>query len=96
MEDFWMQIPPRSIIDEFIAGDGTATNPGEGRPASHLRKQRSRSILTGTELCPRVKFTRLRADAPQLAAGSFTSSKGPTVVPVHHDMTERHILPVVL
>ena len=81
MEDFWMQIPPRSIIDEFIAGDGTAMNLGEGRPASHLRKQRSRSILTETELCPRV---------------NFTSSKGPTVGPVHHDMTERHILPVVL
>jgi hypothetical protein len=49
MEEFWMQIPPRSIIDEFISGEGKSRDLTEGGPVSHLKKRSPHPIPPGTK-----------------------------------------------
>ena len=78
MEEFWTQIPPRSIIDEFISGEGAVPALTDKEPVSHSKMRRPRS--TGSE-------TRSR-----LGTGS-PSSRGPETIPVHHRAMEQRIRP---
>jgi flagellar L-ring protein precursor FlgH len=81
MEEFWTQIPPRSIIDEFISGVGTPSALTNGARVSHSKTRHSKSVGPETG-------RRLRGCAP--------SSRGSDTIPIHHRATEQRIQPDVL
>ncbi len=75
MEEFWTQIPPRSIIDEFISGEGAVPALTDKEPVSHSENatpqvRRFRDKISSRD---RITFIKRARNGPGSSPGDGTT-----------------------